>query len=182
MINYILLGFLNYQPLTGYELKRAIDESTSHFWHAYHSQIYTSLRKMETDGLVTSTMIEGEGQPDRRVYTITPAGQETLQAWLNQPMTEMASVKDELLVRVFFSARRDTEKVVNELVLQRELHLQKLAVYGEICQHMDQHNQELDPALLRDNAFWQATLRMGMRYEQIYIEWLNETIETVRRL
>ena len=47
MIKFILLGFLNYQQMTGYELKQFMDESIAHFWHAYHSQIYTSLRQME---------------------------------------------------------------------------------------------------------------------------------------
>jgi len=54
MLKYILLEFLNYRPMTGCDLKKWIDQSTAHFWHAYHSQIYTTLRKMEADGLVQS--------------------------------------------------------------------------------------------------------------------------------
>ena len=44
MLKYVLLGFLNYAPQTGYELKQAIDKSTSFFWHAKQSQIYTTLK------------------------------------------------------------------------------------------------------------------------------------------
>ena len=47
MLKYILLGFVNYQPLTGYDLKTLIDGSTGHFWHAYHGQIYSTLHKLE---------------------------------------------------------------------------------------------------------------------------------------
>jgi PadR family transcriptional regulator, regulatory protein AphA len=84
MIKFILLGFLNYQPMTGYELKQAIDSSTSHFWHAHHSQIYTTLRQMEQEGLVTSVYIQEESQPNRRVYTISDVGKQALSDWLEQ--------------------------------------------------------------------------------------------------
>ena len=45
MLKYVLLGFLNYTPMTGYELKQFMDESTANFWHAKQSQIYTTLKK-----------------------------------------------------------------------------------------------------------------------------------------
>ena len=56
MIKYILLGLLNYQPMTGYDLKQTIDHSVSHFWHAYHSQIYTQLRQMEAERLAAASV------------------------------------------------------------------------------------------------------------------------------
>ncbi len=100
MIKFILLGFLNYHPMTGYQLKQTIDESTAHFWHAYHSQIYTTLRQMEEDELVSSQLIHEESSPDRRLYTIQPAGRQALKVWLNQTQTEVSPVKEELLVRL----------------------------------------------------------------------------------
>jgi PadR family transcriptional regulator, regulatory protein AphA len=181
MIQYILLGFLQYQPMTGYELKGLIDQSTAHFWHAYHSQIYTTLRQMEKDGLISSQFIPGEGQPDRRVYTITESGLLALKEWQDHSMTELAQIKDELLVRVFFSARRDPGKLITELTLQHELHQQKLATYHVIDQNQQQQYQ-CPPGMERDNYFWNATVRLGIRYEEAYIDWLVETIEMVRRL
>jgi PadR family transcriptional regulator AphA len=84
MIKFILLGFLNYQPMTGYDLKQTIDETSAHFWHAYHSQIYTTLRKMEEDGLVTSQFVQEDNAPDRRIYTITASGKKAVKAWLDK--------------------------------------------------------------------------------------------------
>jgi DNA-binding PadR family transcriptional regulator len=176
MIKNILLGFLNYSPMTGYDLKQNIDDSTAHFWHAHHSQIYTSLREMEKEGLVTSEYSREEGQPDRRVYTITENGKQALSTWLNQPMTEMSAIKDEFLVRIFFSARRDPQKVVNELILQRELHLKQLDLY---LNHIDPTIKEehIQMGLEHDAAFWRLTLQMGIRYEQAYLDWINESIQ-----
>ena len=49
-LKYALLGFLTYQSRSGYDLKQLMDVSTSNFWHAKQSQIYTTLKKMEKDG------------------------------------------------------------------------------------------------------------------------------------
>jgi len=182
MIKFILLGFLNYQPMTGYELKHTIDESTAHFWHAYHSQIYTTLRQMEQEGLVTSDLVPGEGLPDRRIYAISSAGQEALRAWLNQTQTEMSPIKEELLVRLFFSAQRDPQQVLTELRLQCELHREKLAAYRRIADEMVSHHTQAMPSLKRDQQFWRLTLEMGMRYEEAYIAWLEDSIRKIEVL
>lgn len=182
MIKYILLGFLNYQPLTGYQLKQAIDESTAHFWHAHHSQIYTTLRQMEADGLVTSELQQQESLPDRRVYTIQAAGQQALKDWLNQTQTEVSPIKEDLLVRVFFSGQRDPQMVLTELRLQGELHQAKLAAYHEIAGHMVKQQGQNHPSLQRDWQFWRLTLEMGMRYEEMYIGWLKSAIEKIEAM
>lgn len=180
MIKYILLGFLNYQPMTGYDLKQMIDHSTAHFWHAHHSQIYTTLRQMEHDGLVTSQFIYEEGQPNRRMYTISEAGKTELKAWLEQPLMEMTSIKENLLVRIFFSGQREPEKVLTELSLQLELHRQKRETYRMLVEIDEQEIKH--PHLRRDAAFWSATLNMGIRYEEAYIGWLEDTIRMVENL
>lgn len=181
MIKFILLGFLNYQPMTGYDLKLSIDSSTSHFWHAHHSQIYTTLRQMEQNQLVTSVYIKEESQPDRRVYTITEGGRQAMTEWLGQSMAEATQIKEELLVRVFFSARRDPQDVLAELRLQRRLHQEKLAAYRQITKKVP-HMQHSNSELLRDQVFWRATLELGMRYEEMYLGWLNDTMKTIEGL
>jgi PadR family transcriptional regulator, regulatory protein AphA len=182
MIKYILLGFLNYQPMTGYELKQTLDHSVSHFWHAYHSQIYTTLRQMEADGLVVSEFLYSEGQPDRRVYSLTDAGRADFTAWLNQSLTEMSPIKEELLVRLFFSARRDPKSVLAELYLQRELHQKKLAEYRGLASGWVDKNVPALPELKADSAFWRMTLEMGIAYEVMYAQWLAQTIQEIEGL
>jgi DNA-binding PadR family transcriptional regulator len=182
MIKYILLGFLNYQPLTGYELKQTIDDSTAHFWHAYHSQIYTTLRQMEEEGVVISEYVLEEGQPNRRIYSITAAGKQAIQDWLNQTLTEVTPIKEELLVRLFFSAQRDPQQVLTELRLQLELHLSRLQAYHAIAGQMAGDHGIAEVDLSRDRVFWQLTLDMGTRYEEAYIGWLQDSIQKIESL
>jgi PadR family transcriptional regulator, regulatory protein AphA len=179
MIKFILLGLLNYQPMTGYDLKQTIDHSVSHFWHAYHSQIYTTLRQLESDGWVVSEFVYAESQPDRRVYALTDEGRREFTSWLNQSLTEMTPIKEELLVRVFFSARRDKKSVLAELYLQRELHQKKLSDYRGIAVGMFENPPEIAPELKDEAVFWRMTLNMGLSYEEMYINWLNQTIQEI---
>ena len=181
MIKYILLGFLNYQPMTGYELKQTIDETSAHFWHAHHSQIYTTLRQMEKDGLVTSRLVQEESAPERRIYTITAPGRKELKAWLDTTLTEVVPIKEDLLVRLFFSAQRDPQKVLAELRLQRELHQAKADAYDAIAHHMATE-VPVRRGLERDKNFWRLTLDMGMRYEAAYLDWLDHSIRTIEAL
>lgn len=178
MIKYILLGFLNYSPMTGYDLKQFIDESCGHFWHAHHSQIYTTLRKMEKDGLVNSHFEQQESAPDRRVYTISTKGKQDFHFWLNTTLTEASPIKEELLVHTFFSAQRDPQDVLTELRLQREKHLQKASVYQKIQSHLHCEPPQF-PGAEQETKFWHLTLKMGMRYEEMYIAWIDEAIQMI---
>lgn len=178
MLKYILLGFLNYHPMSGYDLKSLMDRSTSHFWHAYHSQIYTTLRKLEEDGLLESEEIESEEvKLNRRVYAVTEAGQQELKAWQRQTMTEMSPVKEDLLVRLFFSGSRDKQKTLSELYVQRQLHQQKLDVYNTLAaEHLLPMSES---GLQEESRYWLMTLDFGKRYEQMYVQWLNDCISQI---
>jgi PadR family transcriptional regulator, regulatory protein AphA len=180
MIDLILLGFLSYKPMTGYDIKREMDHSTTHFWHAHHSQIYTTLRRMEKEALLTSQMVMEEGQPNRRVYNITDEGKKKLQDWLDKPLTELDDYKCELLVKVFFSGFREDEDVLNELILQRKLHTQHLSVYQELDKFLESHiKTHADPRMIIYSRF---TLQMGLRYERMFIGWLDDTIEEIKNM
>jgi DNA-binding PadR family transcriptional regulator len=182
MIKYILLGYLNYQSMTGYELKQNLDHTVSHFWHAHHSQIYTTLHKLDQDGLLTSEIHEQNSSPDRRVYTITEAGHKSLQDWLNQPMTGTSPIKEEFMVRLFFSANRNPQEVNAEIIIQRKLHEEKLNVYFQLKEHLENNVKVEHPQFTRDVSFWLATLKMGIRFEMNYIEWLNATLDELNNL
>lgn len=184
MLRYILLGLLQYQALTGYQIKSLIDDSILHFWHVYHSQIYTTLRKMEEEGLVASELDDEAGDKlQRRVYIVTDAGKAVWEEWLRAPMLESVPVKEELMVRVFFSGERDPEAVLDELRTQRQLHQQKLDYYLAleprhlVREFTDQlPTDALPEAIHRAIPFWSATLQFGIAYEQMYLQWLEQII------
>lgn len=179
MLKYVLLGALSYQALTGYQLKQFVDSSTKHFWHAQVSQIYRTLAALEQDQLLTSEIQEQETRPDRRLYHITPAGREDLRQWLVQPMSEIVPTKDELLVRLFFSAQLDTDTVLTQLRLQRVLHQRQLALYRKEIVELIAQSARQHPELQRDALLWDITRRNGELIEEAYIRWLDEAIQRI---
>lgn len=178
MLRYALLGFLYYRPLAGYDLKQIMDDSTANFWHADLSQIYKVLKKLETDGAITSEVEPSESEhPDRRVYTITTAGRKQLVEWLSTPMTDLSPLKEPLILKTFFSALADTPLLIAQLRIQRELHRKRLAEFRAKDQAELERKRGLLGATHRDTLLWEATVRAGILYEAAYVQWLDETLE-----
>jgi DNA-binding PadR family transcriptional regulator len=180
MLKFALLGSLNYQPMSGYDLKQFTDRSTSNFWHAELSQIYITLKSLEKDGLISSTAIAGEGRPDRRVYTITETGRQALQDWLKQPFTEIDQYKDTLLLKLFFSASLEKEAILSQLHIQRSLHQKLVDQYSSETAMQIAQTAEQAPHLRRDALLWDATRRFGEMTEMAYLHWLDDTIQMVQ--
>jgi len=51
---YALLGMLSYMPMSGYDLRKFIESSTSNFWSESYAQIYPMLKQLTREGLTTS--------------------------------------------------------------------------------------------------------------------------------
>jgi PadR family transcriptional regulator AphA len=179
MLKYILLGLLDYRPMSGYELEGWINVSAGNFWHAKLSQIYTTLKNLEEGGRVVSHVEPQEGRPDRRVYTITDSGRADLRAWLTEPITEHEVKKDGLLVKVFFYSPQEKEALLTQLRLQLKLHQHKLAEYRQEAPEAIQQMLALQPELIPNARLWDATRRFGEMYEEMYVIWLDETIQMV---
>ena len=81
-IQFAILGFLSWQPMTGYDLKKLISESDLFYWSGNNNQIYYSLIRLHKDGLVTQQVQPQESLPAKKIYTITDAGRDELRRWL----------------------------------------------------------------------------------------------------
>lgn len=65
----------------GYDLRRDIAEFTDGCVDADPGGLYRTLRRLEEDGFVVSTWVEGESGPQRREYRLTPEGRLLAQEW-----------------------------------------------------------------------------------------------------
>src|SRR6516225_7848815 len=76
---YVLLGFLNAHPHSGYDMKRLADHSTRFFWQISYGQIYPELKRLVAQGLV-AVEAGSRGMRARNVYSITNKGRATLRS------------------------------------------------------------------------------------------------------
>ncbi len=81
-IRYAILGFLQWKPLTGYDLKKIIAEPGPLYWSGNNNQIYRTLMQLQEEGCVTHEVHHQEHLPSRKVYTITESGAEELRTWV----------------------------------------------------------------------------------------------------
>lgn len=176
MLKYALLGFLSYQPMTGYDLKQNLDNSTQFFWQAQQSQIYRTLKQLEDEGLVASQVEPQDDRPDRRVYELTDAGLADFRAWLTTPIADMSLHKDGFLLKLFFSGGADRAELRAQLLLHRRLHGQQGALYNREIQAFIQRTVTEHPEMAQNAQLWEATRRFGERYTRMYVEWIDEVL------
>lgn len=84
-IKTVVLGYLSWKPATGYELKRIISDSETLYQSGNSNQVYRTLVSLHQQKLVNLTIEAQEKRPDRKVYSITEAGQAALKEWTQEP-------------------------------------------------------------------------------------------------
>jgi DNA-binding PadR family transcriptional regulator len=125
--SYAVLGLLEQcQPATPYQLKQAAQVSIFHFWTIPHTQLYTECARLAEAGLLTEEREAGGRR--RRLYSLTSAGLDALNAWRSSPETELYELRDQGLLKLFCGA--DPAAVADR---QLTHHRQRLALYEQLA-------------------------------------------------
>ena len=178
-LSHAILGFLDYQPMSGYDLKKFFDQSVAHFWSATQSHIYKALENLESEGMVESQVIQQEGKPNRKQYKITDAGRTELRRWVSTPLPVEAK-REAWLIQVFF-AHNITNEEIADLFKNR---IERLRTGLSECQMaqkaIDENARKVGMERLQN--LWQLTLDYGIHYFENEINWLEKTLPVVRNL
>jgi DNA-binding PadR family transcriptional regulator len=121
--------------MSGYDIKTFADESVRHFWAVSYGQIYPELRQLEELGLVESEEAAVGGRR-RTVYRPTQRGLEELEGWLGEPVEASMEVRDELLLRFFFSdhgAPEDRDRLLQAMVKRHQEMARKMAAHRPVA-------------------------------------------------
>ena len=70
-LKYAILGLLNRNEMTGYELSKEFETTLFEFWNAKHSQIYPELKSLNAEGLIQYRVEITGNVLEKKVYTIT---------------------------------------------------------------------------------------------------------------
>jgi DNA-binding PadR family transcriptional regulator len=103
-VRHALLGLLAQRPRHGYELHTAFEAVVGgeQNWDVKPAQIYTTLSRLEKDGLVSEEAVSRDGGPEKRVFAITPAGRDLLAQWFVSGV-ERDLQRDEFFVKLMLS-------------------------------------------------------------------------------
>lgn len=168
-VKFGLLALLDEAPSHGYNLKTAFERRTGGSWALNIGQVYTTIQRLERDGLVESV---GGGDDDRREYRITPAGHEQLAAWFETPIVPEAPARDELTIKVLLAVAAGDVDVTALLQRQRRASVEQLQAYTR-------RKAKADPG--RDVAFLILLDALIFRTEA-EIRWLDACDARIRSL
>jgi PadR family transcriptional regulator AphA len=166
--SHVILGMLGMGPMCGYEIKRFVDHSTRFFWAASYGQIYPELRRLSEAGLIEGTP-DPEGGRRRTVFSLTAAGRKALREWLSAP-SEVQEMRDESLLKVFFSDFGGPEATVAALDAKRAHHADVAARLRGIEAEAAKH----------PSGSTYTTLRFGIAFNDFVAEWCERETESLR--
>jgi DNA-binding PadR family transcriptional regulator len=119
--SYAVLGLLSFGgEFSGYDLKKWADFSLRFFfWSPATSNIYGELKRLRSLGYVTAREAPQDDLRNKRMFSITPAGQAALEQWLDEAPVEPPVLKEHGLLRVWLGHATDRDRLI-EVVTEQE--------------------------------------------------------------
>lgn len=165
---YVLLGFLYAIPSHGYELHQRLLGVFGNIWHASQSQTYNILKRLETQGFISSTLVEQEKLPPRQLLKITEAGSHRFITWLNKPTkSSVHAIRVEFVTRLYFMQQYFPENTQGMIRIQVEV------VEAGLIQLYENLRRIPD-----EQIFDHIALELRISLLKSVVSWLNECLET----
>lgn len=174
--SYAILGLLSIEPMSGYDIRRTLDENLSHFWSESFGQIYPALKRLEAAGLAAPAKSGDSGNRRKRVYAITPQGRARLRAWLSDAPKSQPP-RNELLLKIFFG-RLSAPGAVAAHLRRFQVQQERLLSACEAIERQLRTERAGHP----DLPFWILTLHAGIERGKAALDWSDEALATLKSL
>ncbi len=166
--SYLVLGLIAREGAsTPYDLKRHVAATIGNFWSFPHALLYKEPPRLVELGLLTEEREESGRR--RRLFSITLAGAEALEAWLERPSWEATELRDPGLLQLFFADQGSSDAQGDIAREQLPMHRTKLASY-EAEDQLEQGSEGMSAEDLTVKHWRGQTLRMGVLYERAAVE------------
>jgi DNA-binding PadR family transcriptional regulator len=172
LLKYAILGLVNRNPISGYDIAKEFDKGLVNFWYATHSQIYPELHRLTNEGLVTYKIDTRGDKLEKKLYVITPDGKTELTKWLATLDDLDPTPKDVFRLKLFFLNEMDKEKVISQIDNQLQKRRDKLARL-EHNMIVNQRGNDSYGKYFNEDLGDYLVLRGAIMRETNYIEWLE---------
>ncbi|WP_019910974.1 PadR family transcriptional regulator [Paenibacillus sp. HW567] len=175
-LKYAILGLLNKESMTGYDIGKEFSKDLGEFWNAKHSQIYPELKKLLDEGLIVyEIQISGEVL-EKKLYSITEKGKQDFLQWLKKEEPIEPTPKDVFRLRMYFSNNLDVATRLQLLGHQLLQHQDRL-------KHLRKNKERYNsiPPLDSDNFGDYLVLDGAILRETVTIQWLENYIDYCKK-
>ena len=171
-LKYAILGLLNRNEMTGYELSKEFETTLFEFWNAKHSQIYPELKSLNAEGLIQYRVEITGNVLEKKVYTITDEGRRDFSEWEETLCPIQTASKDESRLRLFFldGASPDfQQRFLADQLSQHQTHLE----------HLLENQKKFDEIPPTDDRALSdyLVLRGAVYREEAALQWIQECIK-----
>ena len=175
VLKYAILGLLDKENLSGYDITQRFQEEIGHFWSANHSQIYPELEKLTQEGFIEfETLIHGV-KLEKKMYSITTKGRQELHEWLVQAMLIPKTQKDAFMLKAYFFSSMQLEEAKLQFWDQLNKRREKFAYLSKRMNALEKDNNfSFSPFSPHFGHY--LVLTRALEREQGYILWLEKSL------
>ena len=134
-------------------------------------QVYTTLDRLERDGLVTHALVPQAERPDKKVYQLTEQGRAELEAWIDTPAQLALDLRNEALLKVGLARLLDHLDAARVVATERRACFERLAEVARAKAQAERDGEALAKVMLLELA----ELRL-----EAFLNWLERCTERIR--
>jgi|ERR1039457_1826910 DNA-binding PadR family transcriptional regulator len=172
--SYVILGLLSIEPnKSGYDLRKAVENSVGYFWGESYGQIYPALKRLSAEGLIAPSESASGGKRRRQEYLLTEDGRACLREWLALPF-QNDPPRNEFLLKLFFGREAAPGIAVGhirELQDKNRRMLTSLLELETLARTQGSQNPHL--------TYWMLTLNLGIALTRTALEWGESALATL---
>jgi DNA-binding PadR family transcriptional regulator len=167
-VRHALLALLSEGPKYGLQLRQEFEARTGEVWPLNIGQVYTTLQRLERDGLVESDDTEMDGP--QKGFRITDSGRDELHDWLRTPPDDSVPPRDELVIKVLVALGVPRVDVPDLLQIHRHRLVELMQRYTRL---KEEALDDISVALVVDAEIFRL---------DALIRWLDSADARLRRL
>lgn len=171
-VRQALLTLLEQEPMYGYQLRLEFESRTGSTWPLNIGQVYTTLSRLERDGMVEGAGSDAEGHV---IYRITDAGRAEVAAWFTTPVQRTQPPRDELAIKLALAVTAPGVDVGAVIQGQRSATMAALQDYTRLKR--DAQARQDEPA----GMAWSLVLDSLVFAAEAEIRWLDHCEARLRR-
>ncbi|WP_435187506.1 PadR family transcriptional regulator [Streptomyces sp. bgisy126] len=128
-IRHGLLALLERGPRYGSQLRTEFESRTGSTWPLNVGQVYTTLNRLERDGMVAQG---GEDEAGHTLYAITDSGRAELRTWFEKPVDRTSPARDELAIKLAMAVGAPSVDIRDVIQSQRRHTVQAMQDYTRL--------------------------------------------------
>ena len=181
-VRHGLLALLQRGTRYGYQLKSEFEQTTGGTWPLNIGQVYTTLSRLERDGLVLAQPPNDTGQ---RPYEITPDGRAELARWFASPVEQRDRPRDELSIKLALALTTPGVDVPAVVQTQRGAAMRTLQELTRLKNHSPGSNGRAisgpTPPASADDLAWRLVLEAMVFQAEAEVRWLDHCESSLAR-